>query len=151
MPLARYLFLASSQPNWGIVSSNHLLFLHWFFPKMIATTTAANPHTDPTTAPAIEAFSEGCWKGSAGDDVDDVDDVNTDRACVAGVPARVAVDVEVDEVDRKSVIENDVDDDEVLSATQLETYVRGRSYKELVATPCESLILYHDVKVQSGG
>lgn len=148
MPLARHLFLAFSQPNWGIVSSNHLLFLHWFIPKMIANTRAANPNTDPTTAPAIEAFSEGCWKGSAGDDVDDV---NTDGVCVVGEPARVTVDVEVDKVDRKSVIENDVDDDEVLSATHLETYVRGRSYKELVATPCESLILYQDVKIQSDG
>ena len=80
-----------------------------------------NPNTDPTTAAAIEAFSEGCWKGSVGGDVDDV---NTDGACVVGEPARVTVDVEVGEADRKSVIENDVDDDEVLSATHLETYVR---------------------------
>jgi hypothetical protein len=106
MPLVRYVFLASRQPNSCILSSNHLLCLrlHWLIPKTIV----ANPNTDPRTVPAIVAFSEGCWRGSVGDDVDDV---NNDTACVVAVPARMTLDVEVDEVD----------DDELLSATHLET------------------------------
>jgi hypothetical protein len=52
-------------------------------PKTIATTTAANPSTDPMIAPAIVAFSEPSWRASVGDGVDHVtddedNDVDTD-------------------------------------------------------------------------
>lgn len=101
---------------------------------MKANTTAASPNTGPTTDPAIEAFSEGCCKGSVGDDVSDV---NTNEAGVADVLAGVIVevevgevDVEVDETDKRLLFESDVGNDEVFSATHLETCVRGRSCKE---------------------
>jgi hypothetical protein len=96
-------------------------------PKTIVTPSAMNPNADPTTAPAIVAFAEDCWRESVGDGFNDVND---DGAC--------------------DVAENEVDD-EVLSATHSESTVRGRSYKGHVAIPCGSSILYQDVKVQLGG
>jgi len=80
------------QPNSNLVSS-YLLRLHWLIPKMLAATSATNPSTDPTAAPAIEASPEDCWSGSVGEDVDDV---NNDSACVVAGPARVILDVEID-------------------------------------------------------
>jgi hypothetical protein len=105
LPLARRVFLASGQPYSDIAFFP--LFFHWLIPTTIATTSAANPSTDPTTVPAIEASSERCWRGSVGDDVDDVNDGGD---CVVAVPVRVALEVEVDEVDRESIVENEVDD-----------------------------------------
>jgi hypothetical protein len=110
-----------------------------------------NPNADPTTAPAIVAFAEDCWRESVGDGFHDVND---DGACDVVIPARVALDadVEVDKVARKSIVENEVvDDDEVLSATHSESIIRECSYKGHVAIPCGSSILYQDVKVQLGG
>lgn len=80
-------------------------------PKTIVTPSARNPNADPTTAPAIVAFAEDCWRESVGDGFNDVND---DGACDVVIP------------------ENEFDD-EVLSATHSESTVRGRSYKGHVA------------------
>jgi len=85
---------------------------------MIANTTATHLATEPTTVLAIVAFSEGCWKELVSDDVNVV---NIDRACVAGVPARVGEGVEADVVDRELAVNNDIDDDEALATIQLKS------------------------------